>query len=600
MANPSAATITGPMTVTTDSSATSLLSLTGRPWQMPDASVERAGLAIAQRHGLPEIIGRVLAIRGVGIDEARAYLAPTLRDMMPDPSTLTDMDAAAARLAAAVMRGERVGLFGDYDVDGGASVALVQRWLRALGIEARVHIPDRIDEGYGPNDPAMRALARDCPLILCLDCGTLSHGPIAAARAAGADVIVADHHIAGETLPDCTAVVNPNRHDDESGLGQLCAAGVAFLLLAATNRALRKDGKIKEPDLRQWLDLVALATVADVAPLIGLNRAFVRQGLHVMRQRRNPGLKALADVAGMDTAPTPFHLGFLLGPRVNAGGRIGRADMGAELLACDDAENAAGLAAQLDSCNRDRREIEAAVLEAAIEQVEARGVTGGLVWAADEGWHPGVVGIVASRLKERYNRPSIVIGFDEGVGKGSGRSVSGIDLGRVIHGATGAGMLLKGGGHKMAAGLTVAQDRLEDAMAWIDAALCKQGADRIGPRTLMLDGALSPRGATLDLCEMLEQAGPFGAGAPAPRFAFTNVRLDRMREVGTGHFACSITDGTAWLDAIAFRAFEGDLGPALMAQKGRTLDVAGRIQADEWQGRKRAKLFLEDAAPPRQ
>jgi len=590
---------TGPMTVTTEAASVARrTSLTGRPWRMPDAAVERSGLAIAQRHGLPEIVGRVLAGRGVDIDEAKAYLDPTLRDMMPDPSTLADMDVAADRLAQAILRGERIGLFGDYDVDGGASVALVQRWAQALGGAVRVHIPDRIDEGYGPNDPAMQALAQDCPLIICLDCGTLSHGPIAAAIAAGANVVVADHHMAGETLPDCTAVVNPNRHDDDSGLGQLCAAGVAFLLLVATNRVLRKDAKTGLPDLRQWLDLVALATVADVAPLTGLNRAFVRQGLTVMHQRRNAGLRALADVAGMDTAPTPFHLGFLLGPRVNAGGRIGEADMGARLLASDDPGEAAGLAAMLDGYNKDRREIEAAVLEAAIDQVETRSTEGGLVWAADDGWHPGVVGIVASRLKERYNRPAIVIGFDDGMGKGSGRSVSGVDLGRVIHGATGAGLLVKGGGHKMAAGLTVAQDCLAEAMDWIDAALCRQGADRIGPRTLTLDGSLSPRGATMELCDMLDRAGPFGAGAPAPRFAFPNVRLDRMREVGTGHFACSITDGTAWLDAIAFRAFETDLGPALMANKGRNMDVAGRIQIDEWQGRRRVKLFLEDAALP--
>ena len=582
-----------------DGSSSPFLSLTGRPWRFPDAAAERAGLAIAQRNGLPEIVGRVLAIRGVGIEDAPGYLAPTLRETMPDPSVLADMDAAAERLARAVTKGEGIGLFGDYDVDGGASVALVRRWLRAMGRDARVHIPDRIEEGYGPNEPAMRALARDCSLILCLDCGTLSHGPIAAAREAGADVIVADHHIAGETLPDCAAVVNPNRHDDESGLGQLCAAGVAFLLLAATNRVLRRDGTT-EPNLLQWLDLVALATVADVAPLTGLNRALVRQGLQVMRQRRNAGLRALADVARMDAAPTPFHLGFLLGPRVNAGGRIGEADMGARLLACDDPEEAAGLAAQLDTCNRERREIEGSVLEAAIAQVDARGVTGGLVWAADEGWHPGVVGIVASRLKDRYNRPSIVIGLEDGIGKGSGRSVSGIDLGRVIHGATGAGMLLKGGGHRMAAGLTVAGDRLEVAMDWIDAALCKQGADRIGPRTLTLDGALSPRGATLDLCGLLEGAGPFGAGAPAPRFAFPNVRLNRAREVGTGHFACAVSDGTAWIDAIAFRAFETDLGPALMANHERPLTAAGRIQIDEWQGRRRVKLFLEDAAPVRE
>lgn len=592
--------ITHRMTITDTAPASDdPVSETGRRWRMPNAETERTGLAIAQRHGLPEIMGRVLAARGVGIDEARAYLTPTLRDLMPDPSALMDMDAAADRLARAVRDGEDIALFGDYDVDGGASVALVQRWLGSMNRRATVHIPDRIDEGYGPNDPAMLALAQSHSLIICLDCGTLSHGPIAVAVAAGADVIVADHHIAAETLPDCTAVVNPNRHDDTSGLPQLCAAGVAFLLLAATNRALRPGFPGgKEPDLRQWLDLVALATVADVAPLQGLNRAFVRQGLSVMKQRRNAGLNALADVAKMDSAPTAFHLGFILGPRVNAGGRIGRADMGAELLACDNPEKAAGLAAMLDRHNADRRDIEAHVLAEAIEQVEERGIEGGLVWASGDGWHPGVVGIVASRLKERYNRPAIVIGAADGIGKGSGRSVTGVDLGRAIHACTREGLLLKGGGHKMAAGLTIEMDKLADAMAWLDAALCKQGADRIGPRTLTLDGMLTPRGTTLDLCEMLEQAGPFGAGSPAPRFAFPAMRIERAREVGDGHLACLIHDGVARLEAICFRAFQSELGTAVMNRRDRPLDVAGRIQIDEWQGRRRPKLHLEDARIP--
>ena len=572
-------------------------SVTGRIWTFPSAEVERAGLAMAQRHSLPEVVGRVLAARGVEIEEAPVYLTPSLRELMPNPSVLADMDIAAARLAKAVKDGERIALFGDYDVDGGASVAVVQRWLRMMGRSATLYIPDRIDEGYGPNVLAMQELAREHSLIICLDCGTLSHEPIAAAIEAGAEVIVADHHLAGETLPDCTAVVNPNRQDDESGLGQLCAAGVAFLLLAAPNRALRPDFPGgKEPNLLNLLDLVALATVADVAPLTGLNRAFVRQGLTVMKSRNNAGLRALADVARMDAAPTAFHLGFLLGPRVNAGGRVGKADMGARLLCCDDPEEASGLAGMLDDYNGERRAIEAEVLAAAMAQAEERDVSGGLVWAAGEGWHPGVVGIVASRLKEQFNRPAIVIGLAGGEGKGSGRSIGGVDLGRAVQAAVREGLLLKGGGHKMAAGLTLSEDKLPDAMAWLDEALSKQGADRLGPRDLTLDGTLSPRGATLDLCEMLDRAGPFGAGAPAPRFAFQNVQLSGAREVGDGHLAGSISSAGGRLDFIAFRAFQSELGPAVMSLKGAPVDAAGRIQIDEWRGSRRVKLHLADVA----
>ncbi len=440
-------------------------SATGRRWVGPAAEVERLGLAIAQGLGLPEIVGRVLAARGVLPETAEAFLNPTLRALMPDPSVLAGMDAAAGRLARAAAGAERIAVFGDYDVDGAASVALIRAWLAMLGRDSTPYVPDRIDEGYGPNVPAMRALARDHDLILCVDCGTLSHEPVAAARALGADVIIADHHLAGETLPDATAVVNPNRHDDDSGLGQLCAAGVVFLLLVAANRELRRQGWFRqrtEPDLMALLDLVAVATVADVAPLTGLNRALVRQGLGVLARRGRPGLAALADVAGLSAPPTSWDLGFALGPRINAGGRVGEAGLGERLLTTACPHEAAAIAESLDRLNRERREIEAAVLEAAIAQVEARDPAAPMVWAAGEGWHPGVVGIVAGRLKDRFNRPAVVIGLEGGEGKGSGRSVPGVDIGSAVAALARDGALLKGGGHLMAAGLKVAADALDD------------------------------------------------------------------------------------------------------------------------------------------
>lgn len=582
-------------------------SVLGRRWIGPGADVERLGLAIAQNADLPEIVGRVLARSGVDPSEAPAYLNPTLRDLMPNPSTLKGMDAAAGRLSDAVRRSERIAIFGDYDVDGAATAALIHRWLGAMGRGAEIYIPDRIDEGYGPNVPAMQALAKHSDLILCVDCGTLSFEPIAAARAAGADVLVADHHLAGETLPDATALVNPNRQDDDSGQEHLCAAGVAFLLLVAANRTLREGGwfqkaGIAQPDLMALLDLAALATIADVAPLIGLNRALVRQGLKVMAERRNPGLRALADVARLQSAPTAFHLGYLLGPRINAGGRIGKADLGARLLTTDDPSEAEALAERLDMLNQERRETESAVLDAAIQQAEARGVDGPLVWAADAGWHPGVVGIVASRLKERYNRPAVVIGLEGGEGKGSGRSVAGVDLGSAIAALAREGAILKGGGHKMAAGLTVEAQTLEAAMQRLGALLAKQGAGAGGPRDLKLDAALTPGAANVELCEMLEQAGPFGASAPAPRFAIPDARIAFAKPAGDSHLRLSLAgDGargaSGRLDAIAFRAFEGPLGDFLSQRAGAPVHIAGRLEIDDWGGRRKAKLRVEDAAP---
>jgi len=578
-------------------------SATGRRWVGPAPEVERLGLAIAQALELPEIVGRVLAARGVVPETAADYLNPTLRALMPDPSVLAGMDAAAERLAAAVTRGERIAVFGDYDVDGGAAVALLCNWLGQLGRQATPYIPDRIDEGYGPNVPAMEALARTHDLILCVDCGTLSFEPVAAARAAGAEVIIADHHLAQEELPDALAVVNPNRQDDESDLGYLCAAGVVFLLLVATNRELRRQdwfGARTEPDLMALLDLVAVATVADVAPLVGLNRALVRQGLVVLARRGRPGLAALADVAGLRAPPTSRDLGFALGPRINAGGRVGKADLGQRLLTTDDPHEAAALAEKLNLLNRERQEIEAVVLEAAIEQVEAGDPSAPLVWAAGEGWHPGVVGIVASRLKDRFNRPAVVIGLDGSQGQGSGRSVPGVDLGSAVVALVRDGLLLKGGGHVMAAGLTVAQGALEEAMAALGRLLAAQGAGLAGPADLQLDGALAPGGATVDLVERLEAAGPFGQANPAPRLAFGSVQVQGVRMVGNGHCQLRLSgSGGPQLAAIAFRAADSGLASLFeAAAASRTpLHLAGRLEIDDWGGRRKPKLRVEDASP---
>lgn len=573
-------------------------SVTGRRWVGPGAVAERTGLAISQTAGVPEIVGRVLALRGVQPPDAADYLNPTLKALMPDPSLFADMDIAAERLVAAVRREEPIALFGDYDVDGAASVALAQSWLRALGRDATVYIPDRIDEGYGPNVPAMEDLARCHKLILCLDCGTASLEPIAAARQAGADVLVLDHHLPGAVLPEAFAVVNPNRPDCASGLGQLCAAGVVFMALVAANRLLRAEGRTV-PDLLAMLDLVAVATVADVAPLTGINRAFVRQGLKVMARRARPGLAALADVARLTAPPTSRDLGFAIGPRINAGGRVGAADLGARLLVAPP-EAAAALAAELDRLNRERREIEAGVLEVAIAQVEARDPAAPLVWAAGEGWHPGVLGIVAGRMKDKFNRPAIAIGFDGIEGKGSGRSVPGVDLGSAVVSLAAEGLLQRGGGHKMAAGLSLAPDQLEPAMVALEARMAGMGAGEAGPADLAIDGALAPGGATPELVAQLEAAGPFGQANPAPRLAFGNVTVLYLRQVGVGHAQLRIAGATGRaLDVIAFRAADKGLLPFFEAARegGTPIHVAGRLGIDDWGGRRRAKLELDDAAP---
>nr|WP_170538297.1 single-stranded-DNA-specific exonuclease RecJ [Ruegeria arenilitoris] len=569
-------------------------SLTGRRWIGPSSELDRAAEMLAQQTDLPRPLCQVLARRGVPPTEAESFLSPKLRDLLPDPRSLRDMEIAATRFLKAVRDNQRIAVFADYDVDGGSSAALLLVWLRQMGRQATLYVPDRIDEGYGPNAPAMSQLAETHDLIICVDCGTLSHEAIAAAK--GADVIVLDHHLGAETLPDCVAVVNPNRQDESGDLAHLCAATVVFLMLVEAGRQLR-EANSQGPDLMAMLDLVALATVADVAPLIGVNRALVQQGLKVMGQRQRPGLVALSEVARMDSAPNSYHLGFLLGPRINAGGRVGQADLGARLLCTDSVTEAEALSRRLDDLNTERRDIENAVRAAALAQAEERGLDAPLVWAAGDGWHPGVVGIVAARLKEASNRPAVVIGFDGDEGKGSSRSVSGVDLGASIHRLAAEGLLVKGGGHKMAAGLTVMRDQLEPAMERLSELLAKQGAGQAGPADLKLDGALMPGAASVDLIEKIEQAGPFGAGAPAPRFAMPDLQVRFAKRVGETHLKLSLSDGMGGgLDAIAFGAFDGPMGERLSNHGGARFHFAGRLEVNTWGGRQSVQLRLEDAA----
>lgn len=567
-------------------------SATGRRWVAPAPEAERLAEALAQATGLPRALAQVLVRQGVTAEEAAAYLAPALRDLLPDPMGLRDMGPAAERLIRAVRDRERIAIFADYDVDGGASAALLITWLRFFGRAATLYIPDRIEEGYGPNPPAMAALAAAHDLIVCVDCGTLSHEAIAAA--AGTDVVVIDHHLGGETLPPALAVVNPNRQDETGDLAHLCAAAVVFLVLVEAGRRLRALRE-PQPDLMALLDLVALATVADVAPLTGVNRAFVRQGLRIMARRDRPGLRALADVARMDRAPNAYHLGFLLGPRINAGGRVGQADLGARLLATDDPAEAEALAARLDQLNGERRAIEARVREEALAQVDRRGAEGPLVWAAGEGWHPGVVGIVAARLKEATQRPAVVIGLAGGEGKGSARSVPGVDLGAAIHRVAAEGLLIRGGGHRMAAGLTVDPARIEPAMARLGELLAAQGAGAGGPAELRIDGMLMTGAATPELLERIEAAGPYGAGCSAPRFAFPAQRITGLRRLGAGHLRFAFDDGLGRrVEAIAFGAGDGPLEGLLTTAP--LLHLAGRLEINDWNGRRSVQLRLEDAA----
>lgn len=573
-------------------------------------SALKTATAISQRYALPELLGRILAARDIGLDDVPTVLEPTLKALMPDPSSLRDMDKAAARVADAVQRRERVAVFGDYDVDGACSSALMKRFLAAHGLDARIYIPDRMTEGYGPNRAAIEGLSADgAKLIVTVDCGTTSVEPLRPGKGLAADVVVVDHHQADEALPDVAALVNPNRQDDLSGLGHLCAAGVTFMLLVAVARELRGrgfySGDRAAPDLMELLDLVALATVCDVVPLKGLNRAFVIRGLQVMRTRRNVGLKALIDAAGLAVAPTPYHLGFVLGPRINAGGRIGDAGLGARLLTIDEPVEAARIAGLLDKLNRDRKAIETRMLEEAVayadQMVEANPDLPILIVGAEE-WHKGVVGLIASRLTERFHRPSCVVAWTkEGEGTGSLRSIDGVDIGGAVRAAVAAGLLKKGGGHAMAAGLTVARDRLEAVQAFMREHLAEAATLVRAAPPLDIDGALTPASVNEELIALIERAGPYGQGNPQPRFAFPAHRVKFAKVVGGAHVRCVLEAGDgSRLDAIAFRAADQPLGIALLAgASGLPLHVAGHLRRDTWNGRDRVELLIEDVADPR-
>ena len=580
-------------------------SVTGKWWRERNLD-DRLAITIAQRFGVPEVVGRVMAARDIGLDDAESFLNPTLRDLMPDPSTLKDMDKAASRIADAVIKGENIAIFGDYDVDGATSTALLKRLFAALGRDVVVYIPDRQKEGYGPNSSALLDLQRrGANLILTVDCGVTAYAPLTDAKEAGIEIIVVDHHAAEPELPPAVAVVNPNRLDDESGLGHLCAAGVAFLLSVAILRELRSRGwleqsGIRPPDLRNWLDLVALGTVCDVVPLRGLNRAFVTQGIKIMRHRHNIGMAALADIAGVNETPSAYHLGFMLGPRVNAGGRVGESFLGTTLLSGDNPAQALDIARKLDEYNRERKAIEDIVLDQAISAVESQSKVGAMVLVGGEDWHPGVIGIVASRLKDRYHVPALVMGMVDGVFKGSARSVRGIDLGAAIIAARQAGLLINGGGHGMAAGFTLDPEKRDAFEEFLETRFAKIIAENDIRPTMTVDGGLHAMGATVDLIEALEKLGPFGAGNAEPRFVFPECRVVKADVVGADHVRCILSgsNGKGRLKAIAFRCLDNDMGQTLLKHGGRPLHILGHLRRDSWQGREGVQLMIDDVALP--
>jgi single-stranded-DNA-specific exonuclease len=579
-------------------------SATGLAWEHRlDARQENIALAVSQTHGIPEIVARVLAGRGVGLEDAPAFLDPTIRSLLPDPASLTDMSRAAARIATAITAREKVAIFGDYDVDGAASSALLKRFLAHYGLDVEIYIPDRIFEGYGPNPEAMRELrARGASLIVTVDCGTNSAPSIDAANAAGAEVVVLDHHQVGGAIPAAVAVVNPNREDDLSGQGHLCAAGVTFLALVQTAKELRARGFQSEaPDLLGFLDLVALATVCDVVPLFGVNRAFVVKGLAVARHLGNPGLAALARAARIGEPLNSFHFSFLIGPRINAGGRIGDAALGAKLLATDDPVEAEKIAATLEDLNRERQAMERAMLEEAKAEADAETAADrgpAVLVTASENWHPGIVGLIASRLKDHARRPAFAIAFNGGgTGAGSGRSIAGFDLGRMVRAAVEAGLLVKGGGHAMAAGITVEKSRLGDLRAFFEEIAAPDVFRLREEETLKIDGALTAEAAKLDLLDVLERAGPYGAGHSAPTLVLPRHRLTDLRVVGNGHLRIGFqSEMGGRVQAMAFRAEGTELALFLEKNRGNSIHVAGSVSGNWWNGSRSVQFRVSDAA----
>ena len=569
-------------------------SLTGRRWVGLPNETLRQGLAISQALQIPEIVSRTIAAQGVTVEEAKSFLDSKIKYLLPDPKSFKDVEKAAKRLISAINQGHKIAIFSDYDVDGAASGALLNNWLRDLGVPCTIYIPDRIREGFGPNITAMEKLSKTHDLIICLDCGTVAFESILAANPT--DVIIVDHHLAEENLPEAFAIINPSRQDETGNFKYLCATAMVFILLVEANTQLKNDN-VNAPNLLKFLDLVALATIADVAPLIGLNRAFVKQGLLVIANRTNPGLSALSDVCQLTSKPSTYDLGFLLGPRINAGGRIGNSKLGVELLIAQTEIEAELIASKLNKLNVDRREIEKKVLHEASTQVNTRDTSAPLIWAAKEGWHPGVVGIIASRLKEQNNRPAVVIGLEDGIGSGSARSIKGIDIGSAITRLSSENLIIKGGGHSMAAGLSLREDQIPTAMQRLTDLLIDNGANDISPKDLIITGTLMCSAVTQELVAEFDNAGPFGAGAPAPRLALLNQRILFAKRAGENHLRLTVSDDSAVkIDVIVFRAFETSIGEVLENHNGLRFHLAGRLQIDDWGGRKRVKMNLEDAA----
>ena len=580
-------------------------SASGRRW-VPRLEDERLAEAISQRYELPEILGRVMAARGVALDDAEAFLNPTIRSLMPQPSALRDMEKGAKRIADAVIARTKIGIITDYDVDGVSSGAIFKLFLKCVGSDATIHVPDRLTEGYGPSEFAVKNLKEQgCKLLLTLDCGVLAHDPLAHAAELGLTTIIVDHHQASEILPEAYAVINPNRQDDISGHGYLCAAGVVMILIATINKLLRAAGyyteACPEPNMLQWLELVALATVCDVVPLKGLNRAYVTQGLKIMSRRENLGLSQLSDIARLKRSPDVYALGFVLGPRLNAAGRIGHADMALELLTTKDKGRANQLAQELELLNRQRQAIEMRVVDAAIIQAEAalgKEHRASVLVVTNDSWHPGVVGLAASRLKDRYQLPSFVLASDpkKGVASGSGRSIAGVDIGAAIRAAHEAGVIVKGGGHAMAAGLTVEIAKLGAFREFLEGQLASS-VSGAAENTLAIDGALTATGASLDLIELLEQAGPYGAAHSSPMFAFPAHKVVYADPAGADHIRCTLAgpDGTR-IKAIAFRAMGTELGELLLGERKMPLHIAGRLTIDEWGAKRVPSIQIEDVA----
>lgn len=576
-------------------------SASGKKW-VRNAVDMRAAYAMAQTLDIPQLTAELLVARGQTIDSAPSYLSPKLRDLMPDPLRLQDMQKAADRFADAIIAGEQIAVFGDYDVDGGTSSALLARFARALGHKLRLYVPDRMAEGYGPNAAALQKLRDEgATLTIAVDCGTTAYAPLQHAADIGLDIIVLDHHTAEPQLPPAVAVVNPNRLDDmlQPQLGICAAVGVVFLFIVAATRVLRARGfftdQRPEPDLMQWLDLVALGTVADVVPLSGLNRAFVAQGLKVMQKRLNPGLVALADSAKLVKAPDAFALGFVYGPRVNAGGRVGESTLGARLLSSDHKAEVREIAQLLEGYNAARKMLEVDIQQEANDQLD--GYTGHMAMAVGEGWHAGVIGIVAARLKERFHRPSFVIAVDEkGIGKGSGRSIRGVDLGALTIAARQQGLLIAGGGHAMAAGLTVARENIPALRAFFEERLDTILTEEILQPKLVVDGLIGLGSATVEFLDKLDCFAPYGSGNPEPRFALSNVRIVSADIVGTDHVRCVMMDGeNRRMKGIAFRCMETPMGPLLLS-KPQNLKIVGRLSRDDWNGRNDVQFQIEDVA----